>query len=264
MVNAIACFKYSIDVLEMKVDTTREIPILKGAPRKISEFDKNAVEEAIQQVEKYGGQAIGVSVGAEDSKIALKEVLAMGLSEVFLIADEDAENSDSITTAKILAKAVEKTGDFDLIIMGEATIDGFTAQVPPALAEFLNIPHIGYVRSLEIDGNIVKAEVSYENETRVIEAEMPVVVTVGRATNEPRIPKVMQIMKAAKKPTTIWNISDIGLTPNEVGETGSSLKVTNIVAPKMERKHIMAEGETAEEKAADLVQHLKKEGLEVS
>ncbi len=261
MVSIFVCVKQAVDVSQLKVDSATRRVITVDAPKKISDFDKNALEEAIRVKEKLGGEVFTVTVGPEDAKTTLREALAMGADKAFLISDPIFENSDTLATSYILAEAVKKIGQFDLILCGEASIDSFSAQVGPRLADRLGIPLITYARKLDIEGDAVTAERSLEDCSQTMRAKTPALITVTKEINEPRIPSLMAIMKASKKEIVLWKAADANIASEKVGESGSAVQVLDILAPKMERKKIVIKGETPTESAEKLAKALIQEGV---
>jgi len=261
MVRILVCVKQALDVSQLKVDEATRKLITVDAPKKISDFDKNALEEAIRIKEKHGGEVYTVTVGPEDAKTTLREALAMGADKAYLISDEIFENSDTLATSYILAEAIKNIGDFDLILCGEASIDSFSAQVGPRLAERLGVPLITYARKLNLEGEAVTAERGLEDRSETVKAKLPALVTVTSEINEPRIPSLMAIMRASKKEIVVWKAADLNIPAEKVGEVGSAVQVLDVLAPKMERKKIVIKGETAMETAEKLAKALIQEGV---
>jgi len=230
-------------------------------PRKISDFDKNALEEAVRLKERIGGEVVTVTASVEDVKTLIREALAMGADKGYFINDEALQNSDTLATSLVLAEAVKKIGEFDLVLCGEASIDGFSAQVGPRLAELLEIPVITYARKISLEGNVVTVERVLEDRYETVKTEMPALVTVTKAINEPRIPSLMAIMKASKKEIVTWKLADLNISLEKVGEIGSGVRIIDVLAPKTERKKVVVEGETAAEIAEKLVKALIQEGV---
>ncbi|KPV65132.1 MAG: hypothetical protein AOA65_0511 [Candidatus Bathyarchaeota archaeon BA1] len=257
----VVCIKQALDVTQLKVDAATRRLITAGVPRKISDFDKNALEEAIRLKEKLGDEVIILTVGPEDARMALREALAMGADKAYLLSDPYFENSDTLAISYILAEAIKKLEPFDLILCGEASIDSFTAQVGPRLAERLNIPSVTYARKLSLEGGVVTAERSLEDQYETVRAKTPALVTVTREINEPRIPSLMAIMKASKKELTVWDSVYLNIPRGRVGEAGSAIQVLEVLAPKVERKKIAIKGETAAEVAERLARALIQEGV---
>ncbi|MCD6240328.1 electron transfer flavoprotein subunit beta/FixA family protein [Candidatus Bathyarchaeota archaeon] len=258
MPTIIVCLKYAVDVAQIKVDPSTRKLITTDAPRKISDFDKNALEEAIRIKEKFGGEVIALTASAEDASSALREALAMGADRAFLIKDSSLQNSDSLITSHVLAKAIRKIGSFDLIICGEASIDSYSAQVGPRLAENLGIPVVTYVRKLSLENDVLVAERSLEDQSEVVKVKTPALVTVTKEINVPRVSTLMDVIKASKKELVTWSLSDLGVSSDEVGV---AVEILGISAPKIERKKVKIEGETPEEIAEKLVKALIQEGV---
>lgn len=261
MLDIVVCLKQAVDVTQLKIDQKTRKPLVADAPRKISDFDKNALEEAVRIKEKQGGKITAITFGSPEAKTNLREALALGADQAYLITDPSFENSDTPATSRILAEAVQKLGEFDLILCGEASIDSFTGQVGPQLAERLGIPAITYVRGLTLDGDVITAERNLKDRYETVRTKTPALVTVTKEINEPRIPSLMDIMKASKKPLIVWNAENLEISKEKVGEPGSSIRVTEVLAPKTERKKIVVEGESPEEIAEKLAKALIQEGV---
>jgi electron transfer flavoprotein beta subunit len=261
LVRILVCIKQAIDVSQLKVDTATRRLITVDAPKKISDFDKNALEEAVRIREKLGGEIITLTVGPEDAKSTIREALAIGADKAYVVSDPLFEGSDTLATSYILAEAVKKLGAFDLILCGEASIDSFSAQVGPRLADRLNLPLVTYVRKLSLEGDVVTAERTWEDSYETVRVKTPALLTVTKELNEPRIPSLMMIMKASKKEVVLWKAADLGLSADKVGEKGSAVKTVSVLAPKSERKKIVIKGENAAETAEKLAKALIQEGV---
>jgi len=261
LLKIIVCVKQALDVTQIKADPATRQLITVDAKRKISDFDKNAIEEALRIKEKQGAEVTVLTVSAEDAKMILREALAMGADKAYMVSDPAFEGSDTLATSYILAGAIKKIGEFDLILCGEASVDSYSAQVGPRLAERLRISQITYARKLGIEGNTLTVERTLEDSIETIRAKTPTLVTVTAEINTPRIPSLMAIMKASKKEIVTWTAQDIGISKETVGKTGSAVQVTEVLAPKVERKRIVIKGETAAEIAEELAKALIKEGV---
>ena len=257
----VVCFKYSLDVDEIKIDPSSKSLIFEGVPRKISNFDKNALEAAIKLKEEHGGEVVAVTACPEETSKGVKEALAMGVDMAYIVSDPAFTDSDASATSLVLAEAIKKIGSFDLILCGEASIDGFTGQVPAALAERLGIPQLTYVRKISLGEGKVVVERTLEADYPVVETPLPALLSVTGEINEPRIPSLMMIMKASKKPSTTWTLEDLELPLERVGSAGSPIQVTKLFVPPSERKQILIEGETPQEVAKKLVAELDKLGV---
>jgi electron transfer flavoprotein beta subunit len=255
----IVCLKQAVDVSQLKVDPETRQLITAGAPRKISDFDKNALEEAVKIKEKIGGiEIFTLTVSSEEAKAVLREALAMGADKAYVINDPILQGVDTSGTAYILAQAVKKIGEFDLILGGEASLDGFSGLVGSRLSELLLLPQITSVRKLSVEGEAVIAERALEEASETVKTMMPALVTVTREINQPRIPSLMMIMKASKKEIVNWTLTDLNIQKEKITP---KIEVLEALAPKMERKRIMVKGETVQEIAEKLARALIQEGV---
>lgn len=256
----VVCFKQAINEAEIRVDKSSKKIILEGVPTKLSEFDKNAIEEAVRIKEKLGGRITGITVAPAEATKTVKEALAMGCDQVIHLSDPSLRNSDTYATALIVSSAVKKLGKFDLILCAEGSSDIYSAQVGPMLAEILSIPQITYVRKLTVEAGKAKGERNMEEGIEHVEAPLPCLITVTSEVNVPRLPTLMQIMAASKKPVIQWTPQDLELTGAPVGDN-SLIKVKKMEALTSERKGIRVEGTSPAEQAANLVKALVKEGV---
>jgi electron transfer flavoprotein beta subunit len=260
MVNILVLMKQVFQTADLKVDRSSKTIVTQGVPRVISEADKNALEEAVRIKEKHGGKITAITLGPPEAKEALREALAMGADEACLLTDPLFEGSDAHATANVLAAAVTKIIQYDLVICGAYSEDLFAFQVGPRLAEMCNLPQITYAAKLSLENDRIIVERDLENERQVVEAKLPCLVSVVREINEPRLPTLMAIMAASKKPTNIWNAADLALGPEELGFNGSLIEVLRSTVTVGERKRILLQGET-KDIAPKLAKSLVQEGV---
>ncbi len=197
--NVIVCMKQVPDtetLIKIKPDgsgiVTDEIKYV------MNPYCEFAVEEALRIKEKFGGQAILVSMGPARTVESLRTGLAMGADRSIHLNDPAFEGSDAFTTAKALAETIKKES-YDLILCGKQAVDDDMAQVGPSLAELLNIPHVTLITKLEISADKKKAKVEKEVDggKEVIEVSLPAVLTCQKGLNEPRYASLPGIMKAS-------------------------------------------------------------------
>lgn len=244
------------DTTEVKIDPQTNTLIRQGVPSIINPFDKNAVEAALQLKEKHGGKVTVISMGPPQAKDALKECLAMGADEAILISDRAFGGADTLATSYTLAAAAKKIGKIDMIICGKQAIDGDTAQVGPEIAEHLGMAQITYVAKIDVNGDTVRVEREHEEGYEVIEANMPVLLTVVKSINEPRYPTVKGTMKANRANIPIWTVNDIAVDAEKIGLKGSPTQVRKIFTPKQRVQGEVIQSETAREAVATLIQKL--------
>jgi electron transfer flavoprotein beta subunit len=255
----VVCLKQAVDVSQLKVDPATRKPLIASAPRKISDFDKNALEEAVRIKEKMGNiEVFTITVSSEDAKPVLREALAMGADKAYVINDSSLQDVDTFGTAYILAEAIRKIGEFDLVLCGESSLDSFSGLVGARVGELLNLPLVTSVRKVSVEGGTVSAERTLEESYETVKAKMPALVTVTREINQPRIPSLMMIMKASKKEIVAWTLSDLNVQKEKIEP---KVEVVEVLAPKTERKKIKITGENTNEIAEKLAKALIQEGV---
>ncbi|WP_456273817.1 electron transfer flavoprotein subunit beta/FixA family protein [Bacillus sp. AK031] len=211
-----------------------------GAEFIINPYDEYAIEEAIQVRDEHGGEITVVSVGNEEGEKQLRTALAMGADKAVLInTEDDVENGDQFTTAKILSEFL-KDKEADLILAGNVAIDGGSGQVGPRVAEQLNIPYVTTITSLKIDGDTVTVVRDVEGDSETIETSLPLLVTAQQGLNEPRYPSLPGIMKAKKKPLDEIEIDDLDLEEEDVEAKTKTIEI--FLPPEKEAGKIL-EGE---------------------
>ncbi len=218
-----------------------------------------AVEEALRIKEKFGGQAVLVTMGPAKAVEALRTGLAMGADRSVHLNDPAFEGADGLATARALAAAIQKE-PFDLILCGKQAVDDDLAQVGPSLAELLNLPHVTLITKLEISADQKKAKVEREVEggKEVIEVNLPAVLTCQKGLNEPRYASLPGIMKAKKKEVKPLNQAALGLAPDQVGAAGSKTKIMKYVPPPSRPPGKILSGEVIDA-AKNLVKLLREE-----
>jgi len=251
--NIIVCAKQVVDVSEMKIDPSTKKPILQGIPQKISDIDKNALEEALRIKSEHGNSKITVvTVGSADAKERIKELLAMGADEGVLVIPP--EKYDYHVVSSLLAEAIKKIGKYDIILCGEASIDLFSGQVGPRLAGLLDIPQITYAQNVKTGKDKVVAERNMGDKVVTTESSYPVLITVTKEINTPRLPSLMQILSSSSKPIKELSADSLGGKLNPVIET------VELKGVPMERKNIVYKDDL-DESIKKLVDSLAKEGV---
>ncbi|MCX6649487.1 MAG: electron transfer flavoprotein subunit beta/FixA family protein [Candidatus Bathyarchaeota archaeon] len=247
------------DLNEVKIDPSTRRPLVEGAKRRLNDLDKRALEAAIRMKEAGGMEVVTVSMGDERTKTCLLEALAMGADAAYIVADPALKGLDACATSRVLEAAIRKAGAFDVIVSGELSLDGMGSQVGPRVAELLDIPQVTYAKELKYEAGKYRAVRDLEDVDEVVEAEPPFLATVVREINEPRIPSLMNIMKAKKKPLTEWNVEALGLKADEL-KASIRVVVSDVKAPEVKRKRVMIKTEKVEEAVEKLVSALVAEG----
>ena len=175
-----------------------------------------------------------------------------------ILIDPLFNNLDARAKASVLAKAIQKIGKFDVLMVGEGSTDNYSGQFGPRLAELLDLPALTYVKQLEYVDGKMKATRNMEESFEIVESALPALVVVTSGINEPRIPSLMQILKAARKPLQEWNAAALGFTAADLAQ--NDIQVVSNLAPVELRKKILFEGKL-EENVDNLVNNLIKEGV---
>jgi electron transfer flavoprotein beta subunit len=254
--NIIVCIKQVPDTAEIKINPETNTLMREGVPSIINPFDLNALEAGIQIREQSGGRVTVLTMGPPQAETALREAISMGADEAVLLSDRAFAGSDTWATSYTLARAIEKLGA-DIIFCGKQAIDGDTAQVGPETAEFLDIPHIAYVRKIEdVGDSSIKVQRLMDEGYDVVESSLPVLLTVVKELNQPRMPSLKGKMAAKKAEIKTMGMADIDADENSLGLKGSPTQVRKIFAPEIKADRKMIEG-SSEEQVDILIQELK-------
>ncbi len=243
------CIKQVPDTTEVRINPETNTLVREGVASITNPFDEFAVEEALLTKEKYGGEIHVITMGPPQAIDVLRNALAVGVDKVYLVSDRAFAGADTLATAYTLAKTIEKIGGADLVICGKQAIDGDTAQVGPGIATRLGIPQLTYVskvREIDLAKKRIVVERLLENGREVVESSLPVLITVVKDINEPRLPSLLGIKKAAKAQIPTLTAKEIGVDENKVGLKGSPTWVSKIFTPEARGGGEVLKGELAE------------------
>ena len=243
------CIKQVPDTTEVKINPETNTLVREGVASITNPFDEFALEEALLTREKFGGEVHVLSMGPPQAIDVLKNALAVGADKVYLLSDRAFAGADTLATAYTISKAIEKIGGVDLIICGKQAIDGDTAQVGPGIATRLGISQLTYVSKVrEIDpaNKKVVVERMLEGGKEVVQASLPCLITVVKDINEPRLPSLVGIKKAAKAQIPTLTAQDIAVDPNRIGLKGSPTWVSKIFSPEARGGGEVLKGELTE------------------
>ena len=264
MFKIVVCIKAVPDPKEahkIKIDPVTKTLTRADIPLVLNLLDKNAMEAAFQLKESLDAHITILSMGPPPADSIVKECLALGADQGFLLSDRAFGGADAYATAYTLAKGIEKIGAFDLIICGMASSDGSTEWVGPEMATFLKIPVVTRVTEIvEFGAEWWKVKASLENGYRLVRIKLPAVFTVSRELNTPRRLSFSGIIKARKKEITQWGIDELAVPEESVGQKGSPTIVSSLANVDSKRAVEIISG-TREEKAEQLVQKLADAGV---
>jgi electron transfer flavoprotein beta subunit len=220
----------------------------RGLPPVINPLDETALEAALQLIEKHGGKITVLSVGVDLSVPVLRKALAAGAHELVLVQDECFKDLDEYSTALVLSKAVQKIGEYDLILTGREGADWNSGQVGLILSELLGIPAINLAKKIELSkGEIYVTKIAVGG-SEVVKTTIPALITVTNEFGEPRYVPLTALKSAHAKPITFWNVKDVDVDPSMLKKR----KIGSLFKPVRERKCMFIEGKTPEEISKNL------------
>lgn len=253
----VVCVKQVPDTAEVRINPETNTLMRDGVPSIINPYDMHAIEAGLQLREMAGGDVTAVTMGPPQAEQALREAISMGVDKAVLLTDRLFAGSDTWATAYALYKAIAHIGA-DIIICGKQAIDGDTAQVGPEIAEFLDIPHISYIRKIvEVGTDRIVVQRLMDDGFDVVESSLPVLLTVVRELNVPRLPSLKGKMAAKKAEIVRLAAADLKVDEQDLGLKGSPTQVRNIFAPEAKTNRTMLHG-TPEEMVNQLVEGLRE------
>ncbi len=221
----IVCVKQVPDTNEVKINPATGTLIREGVPSIMNPDDKAGLEAALAIKEQTGAEVTVISMGPAQADTMLREAMAMGADQAYLISDRAFGGADTLATSSTIAAAI-KNLEYDLIITGRQAIDGDTAQVGPQIAEHLGIPNVSYAEDIKVEGNSVIVKRQYEDRYHIIKAQMPCLITALGEMNKPRYMTPGGIFEAFReKQVSILTRKDLDIEDGVIGLKGSPTKV---------------------------------------
>jgi electron transfer flavoprotein beta subunit len=225
----------------------------------LDESDSYGVEMALQLVDKAGsGEVTLVSMAPNNEVSGLRTALAMGAAKAVLVSDDALAGSDSLSTAKVLAKAIERAGEVDLVLTATESTDGYTGTIPAQVAELLGWPSLTFAKQVDIGDGKVTIQRQTEAGYDVVSASLPAVVSVTAGVVEPRYPSFKGIMAAKNKPVDQCTVADLGLSADQVGWAGARQSIVSVEdAPAREAGEKIEDDGEAHERVVQFLEQLK-------
>lgn len=244
----IVCIKQVPDAKDVRLDPKTNTLAREGVQSIMNPYDQHAVEEAVRLKEQLSGEVVVLSMGPPQAEEVLKQAISCGADSAVLVSDRAFAGADTWATSYTLAKAVESIGDFDLILCGKQAIDGDTAQVGPGLAIRLDIPFVTCIQKIrEASDTELVMERMMDDGYDVLAAGYPLLLTVVKDINDPRIPSLKGKMKAKKAEIKVLSASDIGADPKKIGLAGSPTQVVDVFPPPPRGKRAILTGSIDEQ-----------------
>lgn len=259
--NIVVCLKQVPGTTEVKIDPETNTLIRQGIKNIINPFDTYALEEGVRIKERCRGNVTVISMGPPQAEEILREAISLGVDEAVLLSDTAFAGADTWATAYTLSAAINRLGQYDIIICGRQTLDGDTGQVGPELAEMLGIPFVAYVSQIEeIYNGQMRVQRMIDEGHEVIEAPVPAVITVVKEINVPRLPSLRGIVRSKSAIIPVWTAQELGVDLDRVGLSGSFTKVIKVFFPQRTSQAEIFQGEL-ENQVERLVGKLKDAGV---
>lgn len=259
--NIIVCVKQVLDPeippakFQIDPETNQIIPP-PGVPPVISVYDERAVEAACRLKDTHQGKITVISMGTEQAAEVVKHAITMGADEGFVLSDDAFEDLDSFGTAYVLSKAIQKIGDYDLILCGRQAADWGAGQVGSILAEKLGIPVITLASDIQVEDKTLRVKRILSDGFEVLEAPTPSLVTISSEIGLPRLPDGVRLMMVRRKPVPAWNADDIGAESSELGRDKAHIEITGLSVPTRKTECEIISGATPSETAVTLAEKL--------
>ena len=256
--NILVCVKQVPGSNNVEVDPVTGVLKRNGIQSKINPYDLYGIETALVLAEKYGGSVESITMGPPQAKAVIEETVCMGVKFGTVLTDRKFAGADVLATAYTLSQGIKKCGEYDLIICGKQTTDGDTAQVGAEVAEYLGLPNLSNVLSVDDlkDGRLY-VTASLDDKVVKMSVAMPCLISVDGDINTPRLPSYKikkQLSEDAVKFITFADFDD--QNADHYGLTGSATQVERLFPPEKNEQKVNVTGD-AEKQSDELVALLR-------
>ena len=255
----LVCVKQVPGTTKVEVDEKTGVLRRDGMESKMNSYDLYALEASLWIKEKMGGEITAITMGPPQARDIIKEAYMMGIDKGYILSDRKFAGADVLATSYTLSQGIRAIGGFDIILCGKQTTDGDTAQVGPALAEYLEIPHVSWVKSIEsiTEKSIVVAQ-DMADSTEIAELAYPCLITVEKGIMQPRLPSFRKKILTADRDVKVLTLDDFAdKDADKYGLSGSATRVERIFPPEVNTRRMMWEGKP-EELAENMFNTLKE------
>jgi electron transfer flavoprotein beta subunit len=255
----VACIKQVPDTTQVKIDPNTGTLIREGVPFIMNPFDTHALEESLRLKDRCGFHVAVISMGPPNTVVTLKKALAVGADQTILLSDRAFGGADTLATSRVLAEAISKLNRHEevaIVVCGKQTIDGDTAQVGPGIAsrlKYAQLTLVDQIQSVDLKAKKVVVRRKLEGRHEIVEAAMPVLLTVVREINHPRYPTVPKRLAAETAEVSIWDNKILKLDENTIGLKGSPTQVRRIFSPERAKGEIIGDGVNKPAETANLL-----------
>ncbi len=258
MLNIFVCIKQVPATNKVQVDEKTGVLKRSGVAGKMNPYDLFALETALRLKAEHGGTVTVGTMGPPQAQAVVREAYMMGADEGYVFSDRRLGGADVLATSYTLSQAIRSVGDFDLILCGKQTTDGDTAQVGPAIAEHMGIPHAAWVTRLTVSGDGVDAEQQLQDVIETVHMPFPCLVTVEQDIFMPRLPSLKIAREITDKPIHVLGLDAfLDTDENHYGLSGSPTQVERIFPPDNDVKHEIWEGADSADRLGDLLRQWK-------
>jgi electron transfer flavoprotein beta subunit len=251
----LVCLKQILDPeispRDFQVDSERLEAVVGSANLVTNIFCENALETALQLRDQNGGEIAVLTFGGEQAEETLRKALALKADHACRVDDPGIGRSGSDSTALVLAAAVRKLGEFDLIMLGREAGDWGEGRTAGLLAEHLDLPLVSFVDQIQCDGMVTRLWRQTDFGREELSAHVPLVISItNNDANVPRIPKTRDIMMAHRKELTTWSLQEVGLDEETVRRESTATQVVELFVPERTSHCEFIPGDTTEERIA--------------
>jgi len=237
----------------------------RSGEKNLNPFDTHALEEAMQLKEGKRGEitideVVAVTMGPESAKRALNKAVSLGADRSVHLSDEALAGSDVNGTGYALAKVLESEAP-DLVLLGQQSDDGECYTIGAVVAEHLSMPSLTQVIDIKVEGGALRCERQAEYGYDTVEVQLPAVISVGDAINEPRYPSLKAIMGAKKKPLETKAAGDVGIEADRVGYDHARAHCADFAAPPAKSAGKIIEDEDTNDTVEQIIAWLDERKL---
>jgi electron transfer flavoprotein beta subunit len=244
----VTCIKQVPDTTQVQIDPVTNTLVREGIPFIVNPYDTHALEEGLRLKDRFDFRVAAISMGPPNAEATLRKALALGVDEAILLSDRVFGGADTLATSKVLSAAIERLGkqeEVGVVLCGKQTIDGDTAQVGPGIAArlgFSQLTLVDRIESIDLVRKTIRVRRKLEGRHEIVEAPLPVMITVVREINRPRYPVVPMRIASQEMEVQVWDNSLLKLDVESVGLKGSPTWVSKIFSPERDQGEIVGDG----------------------
>ncbi|MCL2336486.1 MAG: electron transfer flavoprotein subunit beta/FixA family protein [Firmicutes bacterium] len=250
---------------DSRMDPETGVMIRDAGESIMNPLDEHAVSEAVSIKKSHPGtEVVALSMGPPAAEKVLREACARGADRGILLSHKAFGGSDTIATSRVLAAAIRKVGDVDLVLAGEKATDGETGQTGPMTATLLDMPVITFVHRLTVSDKHIIAQRMVEEGVEELQVNLPALVTVVKDINNPPLPTIRGYVLAKKQTFPVWGPADLEIDAGVLGLKGSPTRVVKVFTPKLSRQTVFYTADTEElasAAAAAVLKTIRERGL---